>query len=144
GPTMNTRGDRLAGLGPNQYASHARIGQGTPRIPRRGDRTRHRVVFDRACHVSSGPPQAYTGSRRTGSPRAPTIRAFTVGAVIPPAQPPCRGSRTVTAGSELHRSRARECATRIDEYSARLFCPVETVRPRPSALDRRLNAVPRP
>src|SRR5690606_12762339 len=75
---------------------------------------RGRTTETRARTVEA-PPARTTSRRHTSTGRAtphvlPPIRTFTVGPGVPPGQPALlaegRGSRTVTAGSELHRPRS--------------------------------------
>src|SRR5690606_24355932 len=70
---------------------------------------------DEDADGAEGPPARTTSRRRAPTGRStphvlPPIRTVTVGPGVPPGQPALltegRGSRTVTAGSELHRPRS--------------------------------------
>src|SRR5690606_29212525 len=91
------------------------IGKRRSDLSRGGDGTTHRVDLGLGGHRSPSRPARRTpgdGSDASATERrAPTIRTFTVGTGIPPVQPrPATraglGSRTVTAGSDLHRPRS--------------------------------------
>ena len=141
---------RACGLADGAGAVHdgvlpGRSGNGRSRL-HRGPPARRRSAHTRAGRSLGSPPDELTAVRELGTlPRVaghpaerhahPPLRTFTVGAGIPPAQPPhpsasggcgASGSRTVTAGSDFHRPRSTLLTARVQRRSLHGHCAVAT------------------
>ena len=127
-PSASSSTQPTRGLGPSGHAGRARRARG---------RAASRALLGCAGRSSSAPRpvRSRTPGRRRGRTRAASgdgrrrhrhlralpIRTFTVGPGVPPGQPAtgcAAGSRTVTAGSELHRPQStRAWSTRPVQFA---------------------------